>query len=338
MDFTNMTVQLVLKNPPNTSAIGRVRAIVAGQHLELVDVFFPSTGQRFPTWTIQSTAVADLNVLGQAGQTPIAPHPPPPPPMQPPMRKTPQPSQAPPTAPATTAQAQQAPQPSQPAFIDPAILSYGKSPAQSKPVQPPPAPAASGAPATPVKAMLAKAAESLPANGSPFVAEAGNVSATKKASRGQDAPSPNQNAQAGQRRAAEKKAVKVEEQEDGQAEPGGKKKTRRGQKKKAAGAPTSSDPPPIMNIEVSRNGNNMDGSVKRGQGWRQTPLLQPAAQSESPVQQVRSLKQNRKQREQNREMQNGWATEEATDVQDMGDFDFEASNKLFDKKTVFDEL
>ena len=37
MDFTNMTVQLVLKNPPNTSAIGRVRAIVAGQHLELVD-------------------------------------------------------------------------------------------------------------------------------------------------------------------------------------------------------------------------------------------------------------------------------------------------------------
>ena len=258
--------------------------------------------------------------------------------MQPPMRKIPQPSHAPPAAPAPTAQAQQPSQQSQPAFVDPAILSYGKSPAQSKPVQPPPAPAASEAPATPVKAMLAKAAESLPANGSPFVAEAGNVSATKKTSKGQDAPSPSQNAQAGQRRAAEKKAVKAEEQEDGQAEAGGKKKTRRGQKKKAAGAPTSSDPPPIMNIEVSRNGNNMDGSVKRGKGWRQTPLLQPAAQSESPVQQARSLKQNRKQREQDREMQNGWATEEATDVQDMGDFDFEASNKLFDKKTVFDEL
>lgn len=37
MDFTNTTVQLVLKNPPNTSAIGRVKDIVAGQHLELVD-------------------------------------------------------------------------------------------------------------------------------------------------------------------------------------------------------------------------------------------------------------------------------------------------------------
>ncbi|KAI7518967.1 hypothetical protein KC316_g20304, partial [Hortaea werneckii] len=170
MDFTNMTVQLVLKNPPNTSAIGRVKDIVAGQHLELVDVFFPSTGQRFPTWTIQSTAVADLNVLGQAGQNPIAPHPPPPPPMQPPMPKIPKPSQAPPAAPAPTAQAQQPPQQSQPAFVDPAILSYGKSPAQSKPAQPPPAPAEAEAPATPVKAMLAKAAESLPANGSPFVA------------------------------------------------------------------------------------------------------------------------------------------------------------------------
>lgn len=32
-----MTVQLVLKHPPNTSAIGRVKNIVAGQHLELVD-------------------------------------------------------------------------------------------------------------------------------------------------------------------------------------------------------------------------------------------------------------------------------------------------------------
>ncbi|KAK6430415.1 enhancer of mRNA decapping, partial [Oleoguttula sp. CCFEE 5521] len=39
-----------------------------------------------------------------------------------------------------------------------------------------------------------------------------------------------------------------------------------------------------------------------------------------------------------KESQNGWATEEATDIQDMGEFDFEANHKLFDKRQVFDEL
>ncbi|OBT49738.1 hypothetical protein VE04_09852, partial [Pseudogymnoascus sp. 24MN13] len=35
---------------------------------------------------------------------------------------------------------------------------------------------------------------------------------------------------------------------------------------------------------------------------------------------------------------NGWATEDATDVQDMGDFDFEASLSKFDKRTVFEGI
>ena len=36
--------------------------------------------------------------------------------------------------------------------------------------------------------------------------------------------------------------------------------------------------------------------------------------------------------------QNGWATEEATDIQELGDFDFEANLSKFDKKAIFTQL
>ena len=198
--------------------------------------------------------------------------------------------------------------------------------------------------------MLAKAAETLPTNGSPFVAEAGNMSATRKASRAQDAGAspPRQPAHMAQQKVAsrkekengEQKRVDPEPEQDvGQAENGTKKKTRRGQKKKALPiVPTSSGPPAVMNSEVSRNGNDMNGSIKRDKGWRQTPLLQPTVQSTSPAAKAGAKKQTRRQRDHDQAMQNGWATEDASEVQDMGDFDFEASNKLFDKKGVFDQL
>lgn len=272
-------------------------------------------------------------MLGQAG-VPVAAAAPPPVSAQHAGSNLAVPRQTPTVQQPTIASQQPAPQRAQPALVDPAILSYGKSPIPRRGEQPDRS--MREAPATPVKAALAKAAESLPVNGSPFVAEAGNVGVTRKGSKARNTSPPIQYAQTSQAEMAEGKAVTVEELEEGQAENGSRRKTRRGQKKKAVGAPTSSDPPPVMNIEVSRNGNDMDGSVKRGKGWRQTPLL--TGHSESPMQQPRSSKQGRRQRDQDREMQNGWATEEATDVQDMGDFDFEASNKLFDKKTVFDEL
>lgn len=87
---------------------------------------------------------------------------------------------------------------------------------------------------------------------------------------------------------------------------------------------------PILDTETSRHGNVMDNHVKRDKGWRQTPLLQPA---EEPAKQSK-----RKQKHTKGESQNGWATEDATDIQDMGEFDFEANHKLFDKQQVFDDL
>ena len=47
---------------------------------------------------------------------------------------------------------------------------------------------------------------------------------------------------------------------------------------------------------------------------------------------------SRKQKSRISETQNGWATEEATDIQELGDFDFEANLSKFDKREVFRQL
>lgn len=65
-------------------------------------------------------------------------------------------------------------------------------------------------------------------------------------------------------------------------------------------------------------------------GWRQTPLLEP-----NPSFQPFSTLKKKSHRG---AYDNGWATEDATDVQDMGDFDFEANLSKFDKRTVFEGI
>ena len=209
------------------------------------------------------------------------------------------------------------------------------SPLQTKAPQPLPV----EVPATPVLSKMDKATASPTAKGLPFGAEATNGNG-KDIELPEAAATPTSDLQTAlppSLGSKEKGNVEVDKDELGT---GSKKKARRTLKKKAPSAPpTSFDPPPVMNIEVSRNGNNMDSSVKKGKGWRQTPLLQPSPQPNSPANKSESKKQTRRQRGQEQEMQqNGWATEDATDVQDMGDFDFEASNMLFDKKGVFDQL
>lgn len=70
----------------------------------------------------------------------------------------------------------------------------------------------------------------------------------------------------------------------------------------------------------------------RGPGWRQTPLLEP-----NPSFQPFSSLKNQRGRTANF-ADNGWQTEDATDVQDMGEFDFAANLSKFDKKTIFDGI
>lgn len=67
----------------------------------------------------------------------------------------------------------------------------------------------------------------------------------------------------------------------------------------------------------------------KGKGWRQTPLIE-----EVPRQNQKKGARGRKITEDN----NGWATEDATDIQDLGDFDFESNLSKFDKRRVFDDI
>lgn len=95
-------------------------------------------------------------------------------------------------------------------------------------------------------------------------------------------------------------------------------------------------------------------------GWRQTPLLEePTAETPSPkagqrvehsskdtlkparagfTKQTPDHPRPRRRRYKEEEDQNGWATGDATDIQDMGDFDFEENLSKFDKRKVFDQI
>ena len=71
--------------------------------------------------------------------------------------------------------------------------------------------------------------------------------------------------------------------------------------------------------------------------------LDPSASRRAQVQQKkksakRFVESSRKQRARALEAQNGWATEDATDIQEGGDFDFEANLSKFDKSQVFQQL
>ncbi|CAK7272703.1 enhancer of mRNA decapping [Sporothrix epigloea] len=74
-------------------------------------------------------------------------------------------------------------------------------------------------------------------------------------------------------------------------------------------------------------------NTEKGEGWRKTPLLQSTAS----FQPFSSLKISA-QRSRTKTEDNGWATEDVTDVQEMGDFDFEESLAKFDKQTLFDQM
>lgn len=73
------------------------------------------------------------------------------------------------------------------------------------------------------------------------------------------------------------------------------------------------------------------GASRRGKGWRQTPILQSTAS----FQPFNSLKRTRKGRP---TADNGWASEDVTDVQEMGEFDFEGSLAKFDKHNLFEQM
>ncbi|RWA05379.1 hypothetical protein EKO27_g9725 [Xylaria grammica] len=73
--------------------------------------------------------------------------------------------------------------------------------------------------------------------------------------------------------------------------------------------------------------------TNQNKGWRQTPILQ----STKSFQPFASLKKSQKRRA-DHGAESGWASEDVTDVQEAGDFDFEGSLAKFDKRTIFNEM
>lgn len=74
-----------------------------------------------------------------------------------------------------------------------------------------------------------------------------------------------------------------------------------------------------------------------GKGWRQTAFVEPASPSPKNVL-GKKAKAKAKKNIPYAEDPNGWATEDATDIQEMGDFDFQSNLSKFDKRRVFDEI
>lgn len=101
----------------------------------------------------------------------------------------------------------------------------------------------------------------------------------------------------------------------------------------------------------SRRGNDDEFATKHGstastnpksKGWRQTAFVEPAgpATQTSPehVMQSGAKLRKKKTRRAYVEDPSGWATEDATDIQELGEFDFESNLSKFDKRRVFEEI
>jgi enhancer of mRNA-decapping protein 3 len=234
---------------------------------------------------------------------------------------------------------QPAPQPAQP-FVDPAILSMGKRTAAAPPQE---------APATPIKPTTAASAAPLPQATSPFVGQAKQKQrSVRKPSAAtlegpfssldiadaEEADSETRTAQAAARRASINKTRTGKPMEDPspQKNDDGGKKTRRGGKSRKK----------ELAAQERKN-----GSDSKGNGWRNTPMLQAAEQPQARTPGViggrvglaAANASNRKtRRQQALEATNGWATEDATDIQELPEFDFASNLSKFDKRTVFNQI
>ncbi|KAF2740163.1 YjeF N-terminal domain-like protein [Polyplosphaeria fusca] len=351
--LVGIPVIVTLRHPPNTVVQGVVAAVnPQSSTLTLHHVYIPGTGHRLPDYHVEGHAIADIKVNT------------PPPPQQNPAHPRTQQSITPnqshnvrPVSPAT----RQMPT----AFVDPAIVSMGKKTVVTSQSQPQ-ASIPQEAPATPIKPISNVAAAPLPKNTSPFVGVAKERNIRKPSAATLEGPFSSldiADAQEldsddinGQERAVRRSSVtktrtgkpmedpKIQNKKfvDPRVEEGWKR-TRRGGGKARKKEFTSHE---------KRNGDDLNSSPEavrkgRGNGWRQTPLLENAEQPQQRTPGVIGGKvgleaahaSNRKNRHQRAlEAKNGWATEDATDIQEMPEFDFAENLSKFDKRLVFDQI
>lgn len=352
-----------LKN--RVTLTGKIEKIVPGQNVTLRQVWIEGKDYR-DTLIIPSADIEDLNVHDQQPVTPVAPVNPPPPrllphqhapahayqslnpplptavPIQYPTQHFTQPQTAPyspithgPYPPVPKAQGPSAPkQPKQP-FVDPAIVSMSNPPMRPSPVATNlPSSVAASSPQTaqlPFSAStlnrpLSKASNRTVTTQSPI------PKITVGSSALQDTPTKSGLVESMDGLdveddladdlvddAAAALAPAAPEKESQATQKKGRKRNR--QSKKNA--------PEAVDVEASPSRGSRAG--KKGKGWRETPMLEDTS-SFQPYKALRKTKANHAVND------NGWASEDVTDVQELGEFDFEGGLKKFDKRTVFDEL
>jgi enhancer of mRNA-decapping protein 3 len=113
------------------------------------------------------------------------------------------------------------------------------------------------------------------------------------------------------------------------------KKSRRGAARKAKDSLPQAAPGTTNLKDMESPWTVVKRSPAKVKGWRQTPLVEEALPVSADPKQRRPKHQSRKSI---LEDTNGWATEDATDIQDLGEFDFEHNLSKFDKRRVFDDI
>lgn len=369
--WAGWSVLVRLKNPP-ISLTGKIERLVPGENVTLVNVWIENKDWRGRI-VIASGDIADLQIQEESGPqqpyqqptppaaplaqvqqhpvasgyqsmgsptTPTAPahyasvyqrhnQPPPHQQQQPPPQQLPN-QQGAPFAPALQGlfqaaaqeQAPAAPQPAKPAFVDPAILSMGKPPVRASPGAVSQAPLVNASPQSmqPLSAISNRPLSNNKAQRSPIPKVTfGETSReqTPKGSLVESMEGLNIRAELADTDAAVAEDDAAAELQENQA--GASKKNRkRNRKKNAQDGPVEEATP----SKGARQG-------KKGKGWRETPMLEDTA-SFQPYKALRRTKGNAN--------DNGWASEDVTDVQEMPEFDFEGSLKKFDKRTLFSEM
>lgn len=357
-----ITVFVTLRQPPATVVQGIVAAVnEQTSTLILHNVYFPATGHRLEAFTVEGSSIADIKVHTPAPAPPPLNHHHEPPQVQNhPSYGEHHQSHVQVAVPNTHQHRQ--------TFVDPAIVSVGKKPSHA----PLPGDTVSAmpqeAPATPIKPLASATAAPLPTNTSPFVGIAKDRYPRKPSAATLAAPFSSINiADAGEQETDDATvqgpppnvsktrtsklmndlASAAQNPDESPAKPEDSfKKTRRGGKarrkestaqERRGGTELNSSP------ETARKG--------KGNGWRQTPLLQdPDQPSGTPQSRTPGViggsvgleaanSSNRKTRRQKAlEARNGWATEDATDIQELPEFDFAENLSKFDKRSVFDQI
>ncbi|KAF2102785.1 YjeF N-terminal domain-like protein [Rhizodiscina lignyota] len=355
--YIGVAVLITLRNPSNIQVQGVVANIIPdSQTLILRDVLFPADGRRMPTCSVEGAQIADIRLVENPPLPPQQSAQPPVPSLQ--TNQVAAAQSQPVSAAATPTQA------SQP-FVDPAIVSMGKRPSiqstRSSFQTGPPFPASvQEAPATPMKPAAAAVP---PPKRSAHVGASNHPTGPRNAAATLTAPFSGldigDNAETlddseeptivdnGVRRVSITK-TRTGKPMDGPSEMPHKKSGRNKRNKKRQEQGSQDFGVPESSPEAVRKGTNASTQY-RGKGWRQTPILREASEpisSKTPgvitgnVGQA-AIKSSRRMQNHQRKLeaqQNGWATEDATDIQEMPEFDFQSNLNKFDKRAVFDQI